>query len=183
MFGTVLLLAATLATSPTLSVGIAPSVVQGPANSHSSFVIQNESGSTEHVVVQIVEMHPVKNQRGAWVPFEEFSAGTISNPELTIPAHQQRKIVVTINSKDGLAHMLAVMAELKSVNHGQARVNAQVGAVYKITGKPNNYAPVAMPQPVSHGSVPVVPIVVTSVLLGILAALGRYLVLRRRRTA
>lgn len=187
MIGASLLLAAMIA-SPNLGTGISPAVVSGPAHSDSVFTITNAGNIREKIVIQVVEMRPVKGHPGQWVPFGKYDHYRVSDEAMTLKPRQHRTVTVTITSPDKYQHQLAVFAEssIAGTPTGIARIHASVAARYVVNpdGKmaPNAPKAVNVPRTAKPSGLPVVPIAALAGLCVALTAIGVWLRRRHRTT-
>jgi hypothetical protein len=160
MLGSILLLAATVATKPDMGVSISPAAVSAPGNAGpivSQFRIADAGNIPEHLVIQVATTRPVKGSKtGAVIPFGEYDHYQVSVPEFTLNPGQFKMITVTVENPDHYAKTLAVVAESSITSDAMTRVHASVAARLTVTGQvaPTMPKPLSVPVPTLKPSNP-----------------------------
>jgi hypothetical protein len=164
-------------------ISISPVGVAGPQLSYHLFTVRDAGTVSETIRVQVIELRPAKGVKGAMVRYGDYGHALVTPAVFTLTPGQARSVKVTVTSKDGLTHSLAIEASAAPPAGGTS-VTTYVGARYLITGKPNPYAtPVTVKvAPDKPSGFPWAPVGASAVLALALAAMALVVVRRRHRS-
>ena len=124
------MLAIALATGPGMGLSISPAAVSGPQLSHGQFTFTDSGKTAEHIRVQAVKLQRVNAKDGQWGWVPAGIAGFVKLSPATFdlqPGHKQ-VIKVNVNSTDGYAHNVGIMAIAQTPAKTGATISASVTA-------------------------------------------------------